>query len=314
MKSIKINLGLLFVGSLLLSVRQAVAQQLPLFTQYAANNYFHNPAIAGAKPYIEATSANRLQWMGITDAPRTYALSLHAPIQSKNMGVGGCIYSDIAGPTRRSGMSASYAYHLKINERIKISFSISAGLLQYAVDVSKLTIAHTNDYVFANSYTSKLIPDIGASFLAYDFSHEEGNGNWWVGGYFPQLYQSKLNLFETPTPTGRLATHFYGMGGYRLWVTDKWMAEPSALIKFVSPLPAQADIGGRVIYDNTAWAGITYRTNDAVGIMAGYSYKDNLSISYSYDVAISSLKKYSNGTHEIVIGFKFKTHPAETEK
>ena len=39
------------------------------------NDYFQNPAIAGSRPYVDAISANRLQWIGITDAPRTYALS-----------------------------------------------------------------------------------------------------------------------------------------------------------------------------------------------------------------------------------------------
>src|ERR1051325_10485 len=108
-------------------------QQLPLFSQYMLNDYFQNPAIAGSRPYVDVVSANRLQWLGITDAPRTYALSAQGPIKPKNMGVGGYLFTDIAGPTRRIGVSGSYAYHVKINDKMKISLSLSAGIMQFAV-------------------------------------------------------------------------------------------------------------------------------------------------------------------------------------
>ena len=39
------------------------------------NDYAMNPAIGGSDNYFEGVSNNRYQWIGITDAPRTYILS-----------------------------------------------------------------------------------------------------------------------------------------------------------------------------------------------------------------------------------------------
>jgi type IX secretion system PorP/SprF family membrane protein len=286
------------------------AQQLPLFSQYMLNDYFHNPAVAGSRPVFDAVSANRLQWIGIADAPRTYALSLHGPIKAKNMGVGGYLFSDVTGPTRRAGISGSYAYHITLTEKIKVSLALSAGVMQFAVDASKLTLDNPGDYVFYNGYQSKIVPDLGASFLLYGLPKENGAGNWWIGGYVPQIYPAKLNLFETPAPTGTLATHFYAMGGYKLFLTDEFTAEPSFLVKYASPTPVQIDGGARVFYKNMIWIGGTYRTEDAISAMVGYTYKDNLSIGYSYDITTTNMKNYSNGTHELMIGLRFKAPAA----
>lgn len=289
---------------------EVAAQQLPLFSQYMLNDYYHNPAIAGSRPYFDAVSANRLQWTGITDAPRTYALSLHGPIKRKNMGVGGYLFTDIAGPTRRIGLSGSYAYHIKVNEEIKLSLSLSAGIIQFAVDASKLTLDNPTDYVFVNGYQSKIVPDLGTSFYLYTEPKSNGTGNWWFGGYVPQIFPARLNLFDTPKPTGTLASHFYFMGGYRLFLTDDFTAEPSMLIKLVSPVPVQVDLGGRVFYKNKVWVGATYRTKDAITAMVGYTHKDNLTFGYSYDITTSKLKSYSSGTHELIIGLRFKAPSA----
>src|ERR1035437_9464062 len=139
---------------------ESFAQQLPTFSQYMLNDYFQNPAIAGSRNYFDAVSINRLQWVGITDAPRTYCFSMNGPITKKNMGVGGYIYSDITGPTRRTGASGSYAYHIKLQEKIKLSLSVSAGIEQFAIDGSKLPLNDPTDYAL-NVYRSVVVADLG---------------------------------------------------------------------------------------------------------------------------------------------------------
>ncbi len=80
-----------------------------------------NPAVAGKDNYADVRSNNRYQWMGITDAPRTYMLTLHSPLKNRHMGLGTHIYTDIVGPTRRVGISLAYAYHIKVAEKTHIS-------------------------------------------------------------------------------------------------------------------------------------------------------------------------------------------------
>src|SRR3954470_5121919 len=95
-----------------------VSQQLPQYSQYMLNEMAINPAVAGRDDFAEVRSNNRHQWLGITDAPRTYMLTLQGPIKDKHMGLGMNLYTDIVGPTRRTGINFSYAYHLKLNKEL----------------------------------------------------------------------------------------------------------------------------------------------------------------------------------------------------
>ena len=113
------------------------AQQLPQYSQYMLNDFSMNPAIAGRNNFWEAKSNNRYQWVGITDAPRTYVLTLQGPFKNLKMGIGGSIFTDIVGPTRRTGGNLAYAYHIKLNSTYKLSFGVNAGVLQYSIDGSK---------------------------------------------------------------------------------------------------------------------------------------------------------------------------------
>src|SRR5688572_25102725 len=122
----------------------AWAQQLPQLTQYQFNDYVFNPAVAGSRPFFELRSGHRYQWVGIQDAPRTFTLSAATPLGEK-MGVGGYIFTDHVGPTRRTGFQLSYAYHLRLTGDLKLSMALSAGLLQFLIDGSKITFHDPGD-------------------------------------------------------------------------------------------------------------------------------------------------------------------------
>jgi hypothetical protein len=77
------------------------------------------------------------------------------------------------------------------------------------------------------------------------------------------------------------------------------------MLKYVKHIPMQADIMTRVIYKEQVWLGGSFRTKDAISVMAGYTYRNNLSIGYAYDFTQSNLKNYSSGTHELVLGIRF---------
>ena len=140
------------------------------------NDYVMNPAIGGSNPYFDGKSNNRYQWIGITDAPRTYILSVNGPMRNMKMGLGGQLFTDIVGPTRRTGLYFSYAYHLKVSENIKVSFGINAGILQFMVDGSKITLHDPQDAIISGGIQSKILPDFGAGVYVYPKDHR-----WYFG-------------------------------------------------------------------------------------------------------------------------------------
>jgi type IX secretion system PorP/SprF family membrane protein len=275
------------------------AQQLPQYSQYMLNNYAINPAIGGSTNYVEAKSNNRYQWKGITDAPRTYVLTLNGPTKAKNVGLGGTIFTDITGPTRRTGISASYAYHLKLNEEWKLSMGLAAGFLQFAIDGSKIRLRDEGDNIISSGIQSVIVPDFGFGLYLY-------NRKSYLGISAPQIAQNKLRFFDYQTSSlSKLEDHYYVNAGYKIDLNEDFQVEPGILIKYVKPAPVQFDFGAKITYKEKVWLGANYRTRDAASIMAGFIYNDYLMFAYAYDITTSKLKNYSGGTHEIMLGLKF---------
>lgn len=276
----------------------AYAQQLPQYTQYMLNEMAINPAVAGKDTYTDVRSNNRYQWVGITDAPRTYMLTLSAPFKKRNMGLGTNIYTDIVGPTRRIGISMAYAYHIKLNKKTRLSLGISAGIQQWGIDGHKLILHDEGDNNLLIQYQTRTVPDFGAGLYLH-------NENWYLGFSAPQLYQSPIHLYKGGDNKGTLVTHFLLNGAYKFKLGDDFKLEPSFLVKYANPAPVKVDVGLRFIYQEQIWLGAGFRYNDAFTALVGYLYKNYLMIGYSYDFTTTNLKKYSTGTHELMLGLRF---------
>jgi type IX secretion system PorP/SprF family membrane protein len=281
-----------------------LAQQLPQYSQYMLNELAINPAVAGRDEFAEVRSNNRHQWVGISDAPRTYMLTLQGPITQKNMGLGMTIFTDIVGPTRRTGINFSYAYHVKLNEKMKLGMGLTAGVVQWGIDGSKIILREEGDQQLLSTYQTAPVPDFGAGLYLYE------KEKYYFGISLPQLYQAPIAVFPGAEPNSRLARQLNVNGAYTFSVGEQFKVEPSFLLKYEKPAPAKLDVGVRGIYDNQVWLGAVYRHNDAVSALIGYFYKDYLTIGYSYDFTTTQLKRFTTGTHEIMLGLRFSRKQA----
>ena len=66
----------------------------------------------------------------------------------------------------------------------------------------------------------------------------------------------------------------------------------------------QLDLTSRVYYKDDYWAGLSYRTNDALIMMIGLKY-DKFYLAYAFDFALTDIRTQSLGTHEITLAVKF---------
>jgi len=274
------------------------AQQLPQVSQFMLNDYAINTAVAGKQNIVEARLLNRLQWTGITDAPRTFNLSVQGATKNPKIGVGGLLYSDNAGPTRRTGVKLSYAYHLNLTENWKLGLSAGLGALQFSIDGTRIDLDEEGDPALFSDKRSQMVFDASFSALAY-------RDNFFVGITLPQLLQNQLDLFESTTPElTKLEDHYYIIAGYEYEVSEKWTVAPSVLAKYVAPAPMKIDAGLRVIFDKKIWLGGTFRTNDAIAMLVGYNHNDQFSIGYAYDMSTTEIRSFSDSTHELTLAFR----------
>lgn len=287
------------MGLLVASISVAHAQQIPQYSQYMMNNYVLNPANTGMNDYWEVKSNNRLNWIGITDAPRTFILSAHGPFRKYNMGMGVSIFSDVTGPTSRTGAHLSYAYHLKLTEKLRLGMGLSIGILQFRIDGTKVDLYQQGDPAFPNAVMSAYTAD--ATF-GLNLQHK----NFVVGFSAPQLIGNELE-FDNGQGDGSsaLARHFLFMGAYTFRIKNFGIM-PNVLLKYVHPVPLQFDAGVRFDYKEQFWLGAVYRHDDAVSFMGGFMYRDFLMVGYSYDLSTSNLRNYSDGSHEVMVGVRFR--------
>jgi len=292
------------------------AQQLPSFTQYINNGFLINPALAGNDGYTSFNSTYRKQWIGFENSPTTYSFSAQTRLLRKSykivknnvrknsvkpstkgrVGLGGFAFNDISGLVNRTGISLSYAYHINLY-RSQISFGIAGQAFQYKIDASELDFG-TADPIIAKGYDFvTFIPDANAGFYWRGENH-------FIGVSANQLFQSVLKLGSSEFGQLKLYRHYYLLGGYRFIINRDFELEPSALIKTTEQFLPQADITMLLFYLNDYWAGLSYRTNGSISTLFGLKV-NKLYLGCAYDYSLSSFRKHSLGSAEIVMSLKF---------
>jgi len=298
------------------------AQQDAQFTQNMFTNMAINPGYAGINKQICLTTLYRQQWTGFTDtymdngeakthkgAPQTILLTVDAPIRALRGGLGLSVYSDKLGFENNIGVKLAYSFHVNLAVGT-LGIGLQAGFLNKTIDFSKFNPLDVNDPLLVQkSKKNTFMTDIAFGAF-YNIP-----GKAYVGISSNQLLQSKIKLgtgYES-----KLKRHYYLTGGYHWTLSNPdWELSPYVLIKtdFAS---AQYDITAMCKWKNMIWAGVSYRVQDAVGIIIGaYPFNQpsmnpalqNLRIGYSYDITTSALgsNKRSNGTHEVMLGYCFK--------
>ena len=291
---------IIIAAAVLLGGISAEAQQIAMNSQYIVNELSINPAVAGSTPYIPIGFSFRRQWSGIDQAPVTQSLWAHG-YMGAGFGVGVNIYNDVAGPTRRTGIAPSLAYHLRLNDELILSFGAGASVTQFYMDRDKMVTEVAGDNAVMMNTNNQLVPDANAGLWLSTERLFVGVSGW-------HLIESKSDLFDIEsTVTNTLDRTFYGMAGYKIPVGDKFDITPSALFRFMTNAPFALDANLIATYNDQIWLGGSFRLNDAVAAMLGVKV-GSVRFGYSYDFTLSDLSNYSNGTHELFLGLGIRSN------
>lgn len=308
----------IFYFAILLSafMVEGTAQQVPLYSQYMLNGFLLNPATAGSEGYTAVNLTAREQWIGFAESPRTYALSFQTRVmknsyisrgssvrrrskrgsRSGKVGLGGYIFNDKNGAVERTGLKLSYAYHINLQQS-QLSFGLSLAGYQFRIDEDLINLENPADPLWSGANKSVLIPDadVGIYYSAR---------NYWGGLSVDQLFESVIKIGDSGYDRYKMERNYYLMGGYDIEVRRDIIVSPSTLIKYSESGKLQADISGKFYYQQSYWAGLSYRTGNTIIVMAGLSI-DKLVFGYAFDFNLNSLMKHSYGTHEFTFIAKF---------
>jgi type IX secretion system PorP/SprF family membrane protein len=214
---------------------------------------------------------------------------------TNEMGVGARISNYQAGPLRKTGLEASYSYHLPLgNGDTKLSLGLSVLLYQFHLNKSDLLVEDIDDEVFMGE-EKMFVPDAGFGIYFY-------GKKYYAGLSVPQLLQRNIDLKSDKILQEKQVRHYYLNGGSIFEAGADFTIEPSLLLKFVEAGIFQADINALATYKDMVSFGMSYRTSDAISFQFGYKTKD-ICIGYAYDLTLSGLQGTNSGSHEILFTY-----------
>jgi len=219
--------------------------------------------------------------------------------------LGGYVFSDHNGIMHRTGFQFAYAYHLPIEDEKQLSFGLSLSAYQYFVDINGAVMPEdVYDEFLANYDQVVYIPDanFGVSYATRRF---------FAGFAMTNLLRGTLMIGNGGENGNSQLGHYFLTGGIKFYPgSTDWIIEPSVMIKssdmFLKAL--QLDITTRVYYKEDYWLGVSYRTQDAVILLAGFKV-DRFYLGYAFDFTLSDIRSYTYGTHELTVLARFGDNP-----
>jgi type IX secretion system PorP/SprF family membrane protein len=243
------------------------AQQVPMYSQYIMNGFLVNPSFAGRDGYTSVNLTVREQWVGLSQAPSTYALSFQTrilknsyiskstqvkkklvkPTRGGQVGVGGYVFNDNNGIMHRTGIQAAYAYQIPLGDEENqftksLAFGLALTAYQYAINTEGLIYDHDDPYL--NNYDrSVFITDFnfGVSFIT---------PKYYLGFSMTNLLRGSIMFFNNSDNNNFELGHYFLTGGLKVPLSGNWMLEPSAFLKtsdmFFKSL--QLDLTSRIYY------------------------------------------------------------------
>lgn len=292
---------ILFIAFILIGTI-GFAQQVPLFTNYLMNEYGFNPALAGANSYIDTRLTYRTQWVGIEDAPKTQILTINSPLKSGPIGVGGAIYNDQAGQMKRTGFSLGVSYGIQVGgdslSKSMLRIGLTGGMYSFRLS-EDLLAQNVNDPTLMGGMEKTWQPDLNVGV------HLDLRNGIFAGVSTPQLLRRNIDFADDQNAqTSNFVPHIYGVLGYNFKMNETVTLQPSALIKYVDTAPVQVDFSVKATFQEKYWAGLAYRSEDAVSMLLGIDLTQSLTAAYAYDYTLSDLNEGSKGSHEIMVGLR----------
>lgn len=291
----KILIFILLLVTIVLG-KNAYAQQDPLYTQYMDNLLVINPAFAGSKNVGEVLFVARNQWVSFEGAPETRSFSYNTPSLENKVGVGFSVMYDKIGPQSRIGVYFDYSYFLQVSEKFRLGMGLKGGLNFYRASLTDL-VTISPDPIFQDDIYRNFLPNVGVGL--YLFSDDA-----YLGLSVPKLIENTITRDDYETVyVNKEEMHLYLVGGKQFPLGSEIQLKTSAMLQYVKDAPFTFQASALLGFKEKFWVGAMARIGDAFGAVMQFQATKKMVIGYSYDLTISEISSFSNGTHEIMFSY-----------
>lgn len=210
------------------------------------------------------------------------------------MATGAMLVSDQIGNATTTELLFSYAYRIKIDNNKTLSFGLQAGVVNYKIDNENVNPYDPNDPLF-NGAIQKFKPSAGTGIILS--SH-----TFFIGLSVPRLLKPKLQ--QDGVSISAYSQHYYLMGSYLFFLTDRVRFKPSTLIKLTEHAPASVDVNVSLIFFENYQAGLITRNFNTYGVTLQAMIRQSFRVGYVFELPTGKSVGTNFTTHEITVGLR----------
>jgi type IX secretion system PorP/SprF family membrane protein len=287
---------------------QGIGQQQSLHTMFMFNKLLVNPAYAGYHEHPCATAHVREQWMGFTGAPKTQSLSFHAPLSAQRIGVGFNVQRRSIGVSSATTIDGIYAYRVPAGAgTLSLGVQASARFMEVDyTDPNVKTIQNIDiDPGVESVSDNKFIANVGAGIYYHTSS-------FYVGLSAPRLMNSDIDFELNNLFIAREQAHYYLMTGVALKLDHRMSFVPQIMVRYTEAAPVDIDLNLGIRWWEDYSVGVTFRKGgvdnqllESIDLIASARVLRGLRIGAAYDITLSELRRYSNGSLEVMLMYCF---------
>jgi type IX secretion system PorP/SprF family membrane protein len=286
------------------------AQQTSQFTQFMHVRNLYNPAYSGSQEGGTLAALHRSQWMGLEGAPETQLLTFQTPLLYNRIGIGANLVRYSVGISETWSLDATYAYRIPMG-RGTFSIGLQASLRYFGVDYSDERLTATQgleaDGSIPVGIQNRYIPNFGAGIYYQD-------RKFYIGISAPRIIQNSLELSDVITSSFTEEVRLgYLMTGVKIPLSEQFALNPHLLLKLAEKSPFDAEINLSFLLIDKYSAGIAYRlgsasapnNHESLDLTLNLAISSKLRVGFAYDIGLSELKDYHNGSLEALLLYNF---------
>ncbi|NMM47148.1 PorP/SprF family type IX secretion system membrane protein [Marinigracilibium pacificum] len=301
------------ISSFLLLANVSLAQQDVPLSQFMFNKVYYNPAYSGVEGLTKFTALHRTQWAGYNTTfdgnggnPVTQMLTMNTALLKMSSGVGFYVVNDRLGPQSNLEIQGSFAYHLRVGDS-KLSFGVRAGAFSQTIDFDQYRAVNPDDPLLGSGKETQIRPDLS---IGAWFQHED----FYIGVSSAHITEAEFD-FNVESLRNPIKTHLYLMGGYDYDLNYDFTVTPSILVR-TDLVQYSFDLAVLGTYKEKMYAGLSYRQEEAIIAMLGYSFlKENaMKVGYAFDYIVSEQSAKQATSHEIMLSYTLPVLPPAAKK
>ena len=276
------------------------AQMYPVTHHYMFDALAINPAYAGCNNALSVAILYRNQWIGISAAPKSQMLSVHVPVNNDKVGLGLLVENNNIGIFSETSVMGNYAYRMELGNG-KMALGLGFGATLHNIAWNELKASDPNDVQLMNNPESAILPSF--SFGSYYYGKK-----YFIGLSLPLFLSHELDQSSGKYKISNKfsAYNIFLSGGYEFVIDRNLKLLPSVLAKFNQEDGIRIDYNALLNLKERLWMGVGYRNRNMMAGMLQCQLTYQIKLGYSYDFELGTLRKYTNGSHEIVLNYVFR--------